>query len=59
MTYDEGFGGYIPGNEITIDFQDPLEENNFFYINTEVMREKYIVKYVNTVFSRSRMFFSN
>ena len=30
MTYDEGFGGYIPGNEITIDFQDPLEENNFF-----------------------------
>ena len=30
MTYDEGFGGYIPGNEITIDFQDPVEDNNFF-----------------------------
>ena len=26
MTYDEGTGGYLPGNEISIDFQDPPED---------------------------------
>ena len=30
MTYDEGYGGYIPGHEIKINFQDPPEERNFF-----------------------------
>ena len=30
MDYDEGIGGYLPGHEITIDFQDPPEAENFF-----------------------------
>ena len=30
MTYDEGIGGYLPGNEISIDFQDPPDDENFF-----------------------------
>ena len=30
MTYDEGYGGYLSGHEIRIDFQDPPDQNNFF-----------------------------
>ena len=30
MKYDEAIGGYLPGNEIFIDFNDPPEDENFF-----------------------------
>ena len=30
MTYSESYNGYIPGHEIKIDFQDPVEEKNYY-----------------------------
>ena len=50
MTYDEGYGGYIPGHEIKIDFQDPPDEKNFFYINTVPTKRSCIVRYVKMEF---------
>ena len=47
MKYDEGIGGYLPGNEISIDFKDPPEDENFFFTNIKHMKKRLTVKYVN------------
>jgi len=31
MSFDESIGKFIPGHEIRIDFQEPVEETNFYY----------------------------
>jgi hypothetical protein len=44
MTYDEGYGGYIPGHEIKIDFQDPPDEKNFFLYQYRAYQEELYCK---------------
>ena len=47
MKYDEGIGGYLPGNEISIDFKDPSEDENFLYQYKAYEKETYCKVYVN------------
>lgn len=44
MTYDEGYGGYIPGDVITIDFQDPSDQKNFFLYQYSAYEEEMYCK---------------
>ena len=40
MTYSESYNGYIPGHEIKIDFQDPVEEKNYYLYQFRAYEEE-------------------
>ncbi|MAD30212.1 MAG: DUF4249 family protein [Flavobacteriaceae bacterium] len=40
MAYDEVFGGYIPGDVIKIDFQDPVDQKNFYLFQYRAYQEE-------------------
>lgn len=44
MTYDEVYEGYIPGDEIKIDFQDPVDEKNFYLFQYRAYQEELYCK---------------
>ena len=40
MTYDESYNGYVPGHELKIDFQDPVEEKNYYLYQFRAYEEE-------------------
>ena len=44
MIYDEVYGGYIPGDIIKIDFQDPADEKNFYLFQYRAYQEEMYCK---------------
>ena len=44
MTYDESYDGYIPGDEIKIDFQDPSDQKNYFLYQYRAYQEELYCK---------------
>lgn len=44
MIYDEVYGGYIPGDEVKIDFQDPVADKNFYLFQYRAYQEEMYCK---------------